>query len=31
MPALRVVTVPVLSDNYAYLVVDEESRTVGYA
>eukprot|EP00802_Teleaulax_amphioxeia_P022813 Tamp_23300.p1 GENE.Tamp_23300~~Tamp_23300.p1 ORF type:complete len:288 (+),score=48.22 Tamp_23300:82-864(+) len=27
MPALRVVTVPVLSDNYAYLVVDEESRT----
>ena len=31
MPALRVVTVPVLSDNYAYLVVDEESRTVGDA
>ena len=28
MPALRVVTVPILEDNYAYLVIDEDSKTV---
>jgi beta-lactamase superfamily II metal-dependent hydrolase len=27
MPALRVVTVPILEDNYAYIIVDETSKS----
>ena len=26
MPALRVVTVPILEDNYAYIIIDEDSK-----